>query len=268
MADLPGNISLVQSETVGTNKALSAQYMTQIGENINALILGRLFTNNQTFTSSGVFNVPEGATVGYIVAWGGGGGGGGNFSNGFDGNTTIWDSASNGQATFVGAVGGKSLADTVTKIFPNLASQSQSTGGYGGTTTDIAGVSGGISITGFNGGAGGGIYTGGGTDTSGGGGGGAGPGGNGGAGGGGASAPGNAISAAANTGAGGGGARSKSTGSLGSSGGNGAPRMIRLVELTPLEVVNVTIGAGGNPGGTDTGGTPGAGGSGQLTIFY
>jgi len=279
MAEITGNADKILVEETDFESPTSEALLQKIGANINYFIDNLGFQNSSTFTSSSNFNVPEATTQALIFAYGGGGGGGGNATGGSrdgqggTGGSTLWADPTNGTLTFRGAHGGGPAAitgpETVRRTSP-AAIQGHggfSNGGaFGGFGADNAGqlfAANGAHYEGFSGGAGGS-----GIGTSAGGGGGAGAGGNGAAGanGGAASA---GSSAAANTGAGGGGASSLTA--YGAGGGAGAPLFVMLVDVTALDVIPVTIGAGG-AGGFPTLGAGavagGAGGSGKLTVWY
>ncbi len=267
MADIVSDLSKMNDIEIAANAPLTEALHNKIGANINALIDGRLFTNSTTFTVTGTFNVPEGATIGMLFSCGGGGGGGGpNVNNGSDGGSTIWADPTNGTLTFLGARGGPGGNSSLTSIsqlnYGNVfmangvrntgAGESDGGWGAGNPATGVVGTSGGRSDE-FNG-----ASAGSGNGSSGGG--GAGPFGSGGAG---STNTGNGTAAGVNSGGGGGGGANGG----GSNGGNGAALVIRLVTLTPLDAIAVTIGSGG-AGGSFSGVNGGAGGSGQLIVFF
>lgn len=211
----------------------------------------------QEFTSSGTFNVPASVDVVFVELWGGGGGGGGGGAGAVAGGTG--GTTSFGSLDALGGAGGAGAAGA-----GGAGGNRFGAWGAGGAGANSSGLAGAGGATGLSYGGGGGGAAGGG---SGGGGGGAGPGGAGANGGAGNN---NGGAGGANTGAGGGGGGGPNPGTTrGGGGGEGSKYVSRMVPVTPLGTVTVTIGAGGTGGAGETGSaTGGAGGSGYCRVMW
>lgn len=246
MADVPSNIDPMNTLEVAFESPLSATLLNKISANINALIDQGPFQNFQEFLTGGTFNVPE--AVEQVLLVGCGGGQGASAGNTTTTGTTVGaDTTFGALATFKGAsFDGASVAN----------------GGYGGDGAALTPLNGrtGVEFVGGAAGAGG-------TPIHSGGGGGAGPFGNGAAGG--VALAGAGSNATANSGAGGGGGAGTAVAVGGGYGGAGSALVQKLVSVTPLDAITVTIGGGGagqvTGGGTGNGGN---GGSGRLIVYW
>ncbi len=232
MADIESDLEKMNDLEIAANRPHTLTLMNKIGANINGLIDEGAFSNKQEFLVSSNFAVPEFVTQVLILACGGGRGAG-------SAATSAGDTTFGVLGTWIGS---RLTQSGIT--FAGTISGSGATDGFSNVE-----FLGGTAGTGNDGGSGGG----------------AGPFAVGGDGGDDGAAPGrNGADADANSGAGGGGG-----GTIARVGGSGAISAYKLIDVTPLDNITVTIGAGSAGGFVNPpNGTNGDGGSGRMIIFW
>ena len=135
MADIASSIVKINDVEVSADAPVSEALFNKIGGTVNGLVdlTYSQFSNSQTFTSSGTFNVPANVTTVFVRGWGAGGSGGGG-------------SAAPGAANPFGGTGG--CGGTHYSTFVNVTA-----GGTVSVTIGTGGTGVGIGLNGTGGGS-------------------------------------------------------------------------------------------------------------------